>query len=322
MHALSIQPNLVKVYEDNTKFYLICQNMKLQSLETLLLNGFEFKEVPLVSIIFIIFQTLQKYKAKGLYHGNISLQSVFINISSPVLQTVVLFPKYLAASDYTIDNDLYNVGVMLYKITFHNQKTKYTQYVDLNLIDHKKQQMHDANYKETQYKFLYRISQLDLLTQLLLPGASLEQVLRHQWFVTIKQNLKMDQTKPVHRQSLNTIVESVNELSMTSSQDRMYYIPQQQNDYGNNCFNTQKQKKNFQKNVKFIIHFLWYHPKLSMTQSNNSLKNQKHFQILKSKGKKQFQSQNNPPFYEKKLYMIKMFDQITIHNIIKLLVLY
>ncbi|CAD8068258.1 unnamed protein product [Paramecium sonneborni] len=218
MHALKTKPSCPKLYEDNYKYYILGEKMKLQSLETLLLNGFDFREIPFVSIIYMILQNLQKYQQRNIYHGNINLSSVFINIENETLEIVILFPRYVENSNYTIENDLYNLGILIYQITFYTETNRIKQYVDLDLINRIHNQMADQNYKQNQYQFLYRFSQLDLLKQLLSPNITVKRAIKHQWFVTIQQNIKHQQ---IHKQLnpifLPTIVEISDSLIISSS---------------------------------------------------------------------------------------------------------
>ncbi|CAD8064277.1 unnamed protein product [Paramecium primaurelia] len=197
-----------KLYEDNYKYYILGEKMKLQSLENLLLNGFDFKEIPFVSIIYMILQNLQKYQKRNIYHGNINLQSVFINIENETLEIVILYPRYIENSNYTIENDLYNLGILIYQITFYTMTNIINKHVDLDLINRIHNQMADQNYKQNQYPFLFRVSQLDLIRQLVQPNITLNKAIKHQWFVTIQQNIKYQQ---IHQQLnpiyLPTIVE-------------------------------------------------------------------------------------------------------------------
>ncbi|CAK73870.1 unnamed protein product (macronuclear) [Paramecium tetraurelia] len=208
MHTLKTKHSTPKLYEDNYKYYILGEKMKLQSLENLLLNGFDFQEVPFVSIIFMILQNLQKYQQRNIYHGNINLSSIFINVENETLEIVILYPRYLEDSDFTIENDLYNLGILIYQITFYTMSNRINQHVDLDLIDRIHNLMADQNYKENKYPYLYRVSQLDLIRQLLQPNISLCRAIKHQWFVTIQQNIKHQQ---IHQQLnpifLPTIVE-------------------------------------------------------------------------------------------------------------------
>ncbi|CAD8067467.1 unnamed protein product [Paramecium sonneborni] len=218
MHALKIKPCSPKLFEDNYKYYILGEKMKLQSLETLLLNGFDFREIPFVSIIYMILQNLKKYQQRNIYHGNINLSSVFINIENETLEIVILFPRYVENSNYTIENDLYNLGILIYQITFYTLTNRIKQYVDLDLINRIHNQMADQNYQHNQYQFLYRVSQLDLIKQLLSPNITLKRAIKHQWFITIQQNIKQQQThKQLNPIYLPTIVEINDSLIISSS---------------------------------------------------------------------------------------------------------
>ncbi|CAD8155143.1 unnamed protein product [Paramecium pentaurelia] len=218
MHTLKYKPGSPKLYEDNQKYYILGEKMKLQSLENLLLNGFDFREIPFVSIIYMILQNLQKYQQRNIYHGNINLSSVFINIENETLEVIILFPRYVENSNYTIENDLYNLGILIYQITFYTTSNRIKQYVDLDLINRIHNQMADQSFKQNQYLFLYRVSQLDLLKQLLSPNITLKRAIKHQWFVTIQQNIRHQQ---IHKQLnpifLPTIVEISDSLIISSS---------------------------------------------------------------------------------------------------------
>ncbi|CAD8106560.1 unnamed protein product [Paramecium primaurelia] len=228
MHAFQQIPNVIRVCEDAQRYYILGENMKLQSLESLLLNGFEFKEVPIVSIIFMILQTIQKFQAKTIYHGNINLQNIYVNINSPTLQIASLFPKYKEHNIKNIEKDIYNVGKLLYQITFYTQRGEIPQDINLNLIQSLMDQWSQPNSQRTQYRFLYRVSQLNLLNQLLSPGITVEVALIHQWFVNIKQNLKIEPKQLMSKAFLTTIMEE-QEFHMTSSQilDHRVTITQQ-----------------------------------------------------------------------------------------------
>ncbi|CAD8151717.1 unnamed protein product [Paramecium octaurelia] len=221
MNYFSEQTKIVKIYEENSMYYLFLKCMKLQSLESLILEDFEFREPPLVCIIYLILQTLQKYRNLGIYHGNVNLKSIYVNISGAVLQIILLFPKYLSNNNKGTQLDLQNLGQLLYQITFYEKKDKIKQFIDQKLITQQKQLFLNMNAENKQFKFLYRISQLDLLSQLLTQNISIENALKHQWFVTVKQNLKTEFVKETkERLNLRTIVESNNELSMTLSMDK------------------------------------------------------------------------------------------------------
>ncbi|CAD8185168.1 unnamed protein product [Paramecium pentaurelia] len=221
MNYFSEQTKIVKIYEENSLYYLFIKCMKLQSLESLILDDFEFREAPLVSIFYLTLQILQKYQNLGIYHGNINLKSIFINMQGTYLQILILFPKYLSNNNKGIQIDLLNLGQLLYQITFYEKKDKIKQFVDQKLITQQKQLYQNMNTENKQFKFLFRISQLDLLNQLLAQNITIENALKHQWFVTVKQNLKTEFMKE-KKQCLNlrTIVESNNELSMTISMDK------------------------------------------------------------------------------------------------------
>ncbi|CAK73106.1 unnamed protein product (macronuclear) [Paramecium tetraurelia] len=221
MNYISEQTKIVKIYEENSMYYLFLKCMKLQSLESLILQDFEFRETHLVCIIYLILQTLQKYKNLGIYHGNVNLKSIYVNISDAVLQILLLFPKYQSNNNKGTQLDLLNLGQLLYQIIFYEKKDKIKQIIDQNLITQQKQLFLNMNAENKQFKFLYRISQLDLLNQLLTQNISIENALKHLWFVTVKQNLKTEFVKVTkERLNLRTIVESNNELSMTLSMDK------------------------------------------------------------------------------------------------------
>ncbi|CAD8067313.1 unnamed protein product [Paramecium primaurelia] len=221
MNYISEQTKIVKIYEENSMYILFMKYMKMQSLESLILNDFEFREAPLVCIIYLILQTLQKYKNLGIYHGNVSLKSIFINMSGAFLQIIILFPKYLMNNNKNSQLDLLNLGQLLYQITFYEKNDKIKQFVDQKLITQQRQLLQNMNTENKQFQFLYRISQLDLLNQLLSQSITIENALKHQWFITVKQNLKAEFLKETkERLDLHTIVESNNELSMTLSLDK------------------------------------------------------------------------------------------------------
>ncbi|CAD8117839.1 unnamed protein product [Paramecium sonneborni] len=228
MHAFQLMPNVIRICEDAQRYYILGENMKLQSLESLLLNGFEFKEVPFVSIIFMILQTIQKYQAKMIYHGNINLQNIYVNVNSQTLQITALNPKYKEDNVQNIENDIYSVGRLLYQITFYNQRAEIPSEINLKQVQTLMDQWSEPNSKRTQYRFLYRVSQLNLLNQLLSPGMTVEKALIHQWFVNIRQNLKIESKQPMSKAFLTTIMEE-QEFHLTSSQilDRHITITQQ-----------------------------------------------------------------------------------------------
>ncbi|CAD8113751.1 unnamed protein product [Paramecium sonneborni] len=228
MHAFQSMPNVIRVCEDAQSYYILGENMKLQSLESLLLSGFEFKEVPFVSIIFMILQTIQKYQAKTIYHGNINLQNIYVNVNSQTLQITALNPKYKENSVQNIEKDIQSVGKLLYQITFYNQKAEVPQEINLKLIQSLMEQWSEPYSKRTQYRFLYRVSQLNLLNQLLSPGMTVEKALIHQWFVNIRQNLKIESKQLMSKALLTTIMEE-QEFHLTSSQilDKHVTITQQ-----------------------------------------------------------------------------------------------
>ncbi|CAD8095603.1 unnamed protein product [Paramecium primaurelia] len=228
MHAFQLMPNIFRVCEDAQRYYILGENMKLQSLESLLLNGFEFKEVPFVSIIFMILQTIQKYQAKSIYHGNINLQNIYINTDSQTLQITLLFPKYNEHNTKNIEKDIFSLGKLLYQITFYTQKGEIMKDVNLKLIQSLMDKWSEPNSQRTQYKFLYRISQLDLLNQLLSSKTTVELALIHQWFVNIRQNLKIESKQLMSKALLATIMEE-QEFHITSSQflDNQITITQQ-----------------------------------------------------------------------------------------------
>ncbi|CAD8081129.1 unnamed protein product [Paramecium sonneborni] len=220
MNYMNEQTKILKIYEENQMYFLFMKYNKLQSLESLILNDFEFREAPLVCIIYLILQTLQKYKNLGIYHGNISLKSIYINMQGAFLQIIILFPKYLMDNNKSSTLDILNLGQLLYQITFYEKNDKIKQYIDQKLITQQKQLFQSMNI-ENKFKYLYRISQLDLLNQLLTQTITIENALKHQWFVTVKQNLKAEFLKETkERLDLHTIIESNNELSMTLSLDK------------------------------------------------------------------------------------------------------
>ncbi|CAK91930.1 unnamed protein product (macronuclear) [Paramecium tetraurelia] len=217
MHAFQLMPNVFRLCEDASRYYILGENMKLQSLESLLLNGFDFKEVPFVSIIYMVLQTIQKYQAKGIYHGNISLSNIYVNIDSQTLQITLLFPKYKENNNKNIEKDICSLGKLIYQITFHTLKGEIVKDVNLNLIQSLMNQWSEPNSQRTKYRFLYRVSQLDLLNQLLSSKMTVEMALIHQWFVNIRQNLKVESKQSMPKAFLSTIMEE-QELHIASSQ--------------------------------------------------------------------------------------------------------
>lgn len=39
---------------------------------------------------------------------------MFINIENETLEVVILYPRYVENNNYTIENDLYNLGILIY----------------------------------------------------------------------------------------------------------------------------------------------------------------------------------------------------------------
>lgn len=161
--------------------------MRLQSLESLLLSGYELKEVPLVSVIFMVLQTLQKYNQKGIYHGNLHLGSIYFNIQSPILQIALLHPHY-CHSKIGGKDDLSAVALLLYQITYFVPKEKIPTEVDKDMIMISRNILQEqgsrnsckrSKYTESRYRFLYRVSQLDLLLQLVDSSTTFEKAMRH-----------------------------------------------------------------------------------------------------------------------------------------------
>ncbi|CAD8065467.1 unnamed protein product [Paramecium primaurelia] len=238
------------VYQDCRFIYLIYEYFRCEKLTTLLKQGLILDQTQLASLT----KFLNKQQ---IYHGNITLNNILINVQSSYLSIFLINMKpinkfdqdtidqykksieinYLApeilegTSNPSIETDLYQIGIVLYFLTFYIKQDKDDGKMDqikMELINQMEEyfievskiQSKQINLQQ-EYKMAYSPSQLDLLKRLLErkdQRVKLEEAMKHHWFVNIKQKFKPKQERrKQHLPSLNTIIELCEQSEHTKS---------------------------------------------------------------------------------------------------------
>ncbi|CAK79861.1 unnamed protein product (macronuclear) [Paramecium tetraurelia] len=236
------------VYDDNHYIYLIFEYFRCEKLLDLLNQGLILDQTQLASIILQLLQSLKFLRKNNIYHGNITPNNILINTQSSFLQLFLVNMTFISRIDSepldqylsnvhesyiapeisqgiakpSIDSDLYQIGIVLYFLTFFVHQKRKDERVDriqMELIDKAEEHLSQLN-KNTQcnnvlikdkYQMVYCASQLDLLRRLLDKKENrikLEEAIKHHWFINIKQKLKPKiERRKQHLPSLKTIIE-------------------------------------------------------------------------------------------------------------------
>ncbi|CAD8101983.1 unnamed protein product [Paramecium primaurelia] len=229
------------VYEDNHYIYLIFDYFRCEKLLDLLNQGLILDQTQLASIILQLLQSLKFLRKNNIYHGNITPSNILINTQSSFLQLFLVNMAFISSIDQepldqylsnvhesyiapeikqsnakpSIDSDLYQIGIVLYYLTFfvhHKKKDERVDRIQFELIDKAEEHLSQLD-KNNQYKYkmVYCASQLDLLRRLLDKKDNrikLEEAIKHHWFINIKQKLKPKvERRKQHLPSLKTIIE-------------------------------------------------------------------------------------------------------------------
>ncbi|CAK74626.1 unnamed protein product (macronuclear) [Paramecium tetraurelia] len=245
------------VYQDCRFIYLIYEYFRCEKLTTLLKQGLILDQTQLASIILQLLQLCKFLNKQSIYHGNITLNNILINLQSSYLSIYPINMKplikndkdsieqykqsielpYLApeilegSSNPSIDTDLYQIGAVLYQLTFYIKSDKddvKQDSIKMELINKMEEQFIEASKIQAkqinlqqEYKMVFSTSQLDLLKRLLEKRdqrVKLEEAMKHHWFVNIKQKFKPKQERrKQHLPSLNTIIELCEQSESTKS---------------------------------------------------------------------------------------------------------
>ncbi|CAD8088327.1 unnamed protein product [Paramecium sonneborni] len=245
------------LYQDIRFVYLIYEYFKCEKLTTLLKSGLNLDQTQLASIILQLLQLTKFLNKQQIYHGNITLDNILINVQSSYLsiylinmkflhkididtlnlykqttQTYYLAPEIIdGISNPSINTDLFQIGVVLYYLTFYIKldrnfikndqiKMELINELEEQFLNASKFQFQQMNLKQI-YKMAFSASQLDLLKRLLEKQdqrIKLEEAMKHCWFVNIKQKFKPKyERKKQHLSSLNTIIELCEQSEYTKS---------------------------------------------------------------------------------------------------------
>ncbi|CAD8075132.1 unnamed protein product [Paramecium sonneborni] len=247
--------NLKWVYQDLRFIYLIYEYFRCEKLSTLLKSGLNLDQTQLASIILQLLQLTKFLRKQQIYHGNITLDNILINVQSTYLsiylinmqplnkndkESLNIYKKitqnnYLAPeildgqSNPSINTDLFQIGVVLYYLTFYNKVCQKNDQIKMTLINELEEQFKNESKFQSQqidlkqqFKMAFSASQLDLLKRLLEgkdQRITLDEAMKHHWFINIKQKKFKPQQEIIkqHLPSLNTIIELCEQSEYTKS---------------------------------------------------------------------------------------------------------
>ncbi|KAM3132527.1 hypothetical protein pb186bvf_015340 [Paramecium bursaria] len=251
-HVLPVK----SLFDDNTNIVIVTDYFEGEPLFNFLVDNIKLLEIQLATLIYQILSLIKYLNENGAHHGNINAMNVLINRESQNLEIAIIgflfspihnqHDSYLQSASIVpsniqdklkapgLESDLYQLGGLLYMITFFTRissdikvfktiliiKKKYDankiyqQYmkefkIDFQMIDEYEQKLIDLQVTDSQYRHIYSSSQIDLMKKLL-GQCSLQDALGHRWFVNAKQKSKIK--RKVGLPSLKTIIE-IKELS-------------------------------------------------------------------------------------------------------------
>ncbi|CAD8102061.1 unnamed protein product [Paramecium primaurelia] len=220
-----------RIYEDTNNYVMITERFEGEPVFNFLLENIQFMEVQVATLIYQILLLLRYLNEHQAYHGNINALNILINRESQSLEIAVIgfiyypfkqgddiseYLKWVNLNKYCwsgfeenqipgIHSDLYQLGVLLYIITFYtkiNQDLKrksdpyklFLKYmkelvIKYELIDETIEVLTQMKTPDQQFVHVFSSSQLDLIKKLL-SNCSLSDALTHQWFVNAKQKAK------------------------------------------------------------------------------------------------------------------------------------
>ncbi|CAD8075280.1 unnamed protein product [Paramecium sonneborni] len=240
------------IYEDQSNYIVVTDYYEGEPLFNALINGLQLNESQIASVFYQILILLRYLHDHEAYHGNLNALNVLINqetinmeiqvigfVYYPFKQSdeVTQYWDWVSQFQYKsgqfgqipgIHCDLYQLGVLLYMITFFKKNVlemenkndyikMYIKYMSDFRIDHdlinlnidiltgRIQMKLEMKTPNENYFHVFSLSQLDFIRKLLCQ-CSLMDAISNQWFINTQQKCK-SQNQRQGTQNLKTIIE-------------------------------------------------------------------------------------------------------------------